>query len=301
MIRWGILLMIVFGAWGGWASPPSSDAVHTLSYGPHPRQVLDIWPAETDTPSPVALYVHGGGFHAGDKSAVRRMTMIHDLHAKGVTIASMNYRFIEHTPLADVLREGGRAVQFLRAEAQAWNLDPDRIAMIGTSAGAGITLWTAFHDDMADPTHPDPTRHFSSRLTCAVAINPQAGFDPITWIRVMGLPPDDVLPSFRMYLKGYPQTVDALLRDPNLPTLSLLDLITPDDPPVFLMNTYRDRAPRNTADYQHHPAHLHAIASRCREIGVTHAVSVRAEGGDHANRISTFLAKHLLGQPDSID
>ena len=297
MIRRSILLLVILSACRIWAQSLSSNSVHTLAYGPHPRQVLDIWPADTDTPSPVALYAHGGGFHAGDKSAVQRMSLIRLLHADGITIASMNYRFIEHAPLADILREGSRAVQFLRAEAQTWNLDPGRIAMIGTSAGAGIALWTAFQEDMADPSHQNPVRHHSSRLQCAVAINPQAGFDPLTWIRVMGLPPNGVLPSFRKYLDGYPQTLDALLLNPNVPTLSLLDLISADDPPVFLMNTYRDRAPRNTGDYQHHPNHVHALAARCRERGLLHSVSLREDEDHHASRIRAFLREHLLSAP----
>lgn len=269
-------------------------SVFTVAYGPHPRQVMDIWPVETVAATPLVLYVHGGGFTAGDKAAVLRLSLIRPLHEAGIAIASMNYRFIEHAPLAEILRDGSKAVQYLRAHANNWHIDPTRIAMVGTSAGAGIALWTALRNDIADPDHADPVRRQSSRLRCAVAINPQAGFDPRTWIQVMGLPPEGVLPSFQKYWPGKPPTIESLLQATNAPALSVMAFITPDDPPLFLMNTYRDRAPRNTAEYQHHPDHVYAIATRCRAVGIPHVVSPRSDGNQQTSRMLDFLREHLF-------
>jgi hypothetical protein len=63
-------------------------------------------------------------------------------------------------------------VQFLRMKAKEWNLDPKRFALSGNSAGAGISLWLAFHDDMADPTDKDPIARESTRLWCAAVESP---------------------------------------------------------------------------------------------------------------------------------
>ena len=48
----------------------------------------------------------------------------------------------------------------------------------GGSAGAGISLWLAFHDDLADPQSPDPIARESTRLTCAGVMGPQTTLDP---------------------------------------------------------------------------------------------------------------------------
>jgi acetyl esterase/lipase len=63
--------------------------------------------------------------------------------------------------------DGGRAVQFARSKAKEWNIDKARIAATGGSAGAGISLWLAFRDDLADPKSDDPVARESTRLTCA--------------------------------------------------------------------------------------------------------------------------------------
>ena len=44
-----------------------------------------------------------------------------------------------------------RAIQFVRHMAKEWQIDPNRIAATGGSAGAGISAWIAFHDEMANP------------------------------------------------------------------------------------------------------------------------------------------------------
>jgi acetyl esterase/lipase len=54
------------------------------------------------------------------------------------------------------MHDGARAVQYLRSRAKEWNLDPARVAATGGSAGAGISLWLAFHADLADPKSKDP-------------------------------------------------------------------------------------------------------------------------------------------------
>ncbi len=49
-------------------------------------------------------------------------------------------------------------------KADDWNVDKTRVAAYGGSAGAGTSLWLAFHDDLADPKSADPVLRESSRL-----------------------------------------------------------------------------------------------------------------------------------------
>ena len=49
-----------------------------------------------------------------------------------------------------------RAIQFIRSKAGEWSVDKTAFAAYGGSAGAGTSLWLAFHDDMADPHNADP-------------------------------------------------------------------------------------------------------------------------------------------------
>ncbi|MCX7887606.1 MAG: alpha/beta hydrolase, partial [Verrucomicrobiae bacterium] len=133
--------------------PPPTHA--DVKYGPHERHVLDLWLAKSEQPTPLVVFIHGGGFVGGDKSRARPDALKRCLEA-GVSFMAVNYRFRQHAPIQEILRDPARAVQFVRFYAAKYNIDAARIACYGASAGAGASLWLAVHDDLADPRSPDP-------------------------------------------------------------------------------------------------------------------------------------------------
>ena len=76
----------------------------------------------------------------------------------GISVAAIRYRFVDGKDIIFPApqHDGARAVQFLRSKAKEWNIDSDRVACYGGSAGAGISMWIGFHEDLADPTSDDP-------------------------------------------------------------------------------------------------------------------------------------------------
>src|SRR6185436_1601381 len=119
-----------------------------LSYGPHASNKLDLWLTKSDRPTPLVVFIHGGGFVGGDKSSASSAAIKQCLDA-GVSFASINYRFRSEVPINTVLRDSARAIQFLRSKAKEYNIDPVRVGTFGGSAGAGTSLWLAFHNDLA--------------------------------------------------------------------------------------------------------------------------------------------------------
>ena len=154
-------------------SPDARD----VSYGPHPRNVLDVWRARATSPAPLVIYIHGGGFRAGDKSTIDRERLRLLLDA-GFAVASINYRLSDTAREPAYMLDGARAVQFLRANAERWGIDPARVAATGNSAGGGISMWLAFHPDLADAASDDPVARESTRLSCAAVFNAQCTYDP---------------------------------------------------------------------------------------------------------------------------
>src|SRR3954452_9291155 len=61
-------------------------------YGPHERHVLDLWKAKADQPTPLVVYIHGGGFRAGSKETINP-ALLSGLLAKGISVMAINYRF----------------------------------------------------------------------------------------------------------------------------------------------------------------------------------------------------------------
>src|ERR1043165_8929853 len=117
-------------------APPLPD----VAYGTHERQVLDVWQATSDKPTPVVFHIHGGGWVRGDKRPVKDLERY---LAAGISVVSINYRYSTQAHLAKVeppvqwpLSACARARQPGRSKAGEWRFDPARIGATGGSAGA---------------------------------------------------------------------------------------------------------------------------------------------------------------------
>src|SRR6478609_1054167 len=80
------------------ASPLPAATHANVSYGPHARNVLDVWLAKSDKPTPVYVFIHGGGWINGDKSTLAAATLKFMLD-HGVSVAAVNYRYSTIAPL----------------------------------------------------------------------------------------------------------------------------------------------------------------------------------------------------------
>lgn len=147
-----------------------------VSYGPHARNVLDFWKAEGDGPRPLLVFIHGGGWVAGDKGgSTARFKPYLD---KGISCAAINYRLTPDNPLPAPVHDAARAIQFLRSKAAEWNIDTNHIALTGGSAGACTSMWLLYHDDLADPNATDPVLRQSTRVCAAAVASGQTSIDP---------------------------------------------------------------------------------------------------------------------------
>src|SRR5262245_29424653 len=75
---------------------PKPD-VADAKYGTHERNVIDLWKAKSDKPTPLVVFIHGGGFRAGDKSQLAPALLDGCLKAN-ISVAAINYRFSQHAP-----------------------------------------------------------------------------------------------------------------------------------------------------------------------------------------------------------
>ncbi len=156
-----------------------SPTYYNVSYGKHERNVLDLWVAKGNSPRPLLIYIHGGAWLGGDKNQVYSRIPISKWLQKGVSVASINYRYTSDAILPAPIFDAARAVQFLRFKAKNFNINPSRIALQGGSAGGCSVLWILFHDDLADPSSQDPVLRESTRVQGAVGQSPQTAIDPV--------------------------------------------------------------------------------------------------------------------------
>ncbi len=235
-----LLLFSIRGAAHAWKQldleKPRPD-VAELRYGPFERNTLDLWKARTtatrQAPAPLVVFFHGGGFVGGDKRSVPGWLVTRCL-AEGISVASVNYRLSTQSPFPAPMLDGGRAIQFLRLKAGDLGIDPRKIAACGNSAGAGISLWLGYHDDLADSSNADPVLRQSTRLTCMGVVGAQTSYDP-RFIKLLigGRAHEHVAlkPLFGV-------TSEAELDNPRIHRLfeeaSPLNYVSSDDPPVIL-------------------------------------------------------------------
>jgi hypothetical protein len=281
---------------GGEVPVPAPDYAD-MNYGPFPGNQLDLWLAKADTPTPLVVFIHGGGFVSGDKSSVSPLAIRQCLDA-GVSLAAINYRFRTELPIQDVLRDCARAIQFLRSKAEAFNFDKTHVAAFGGSAGAGTSLWLAFHDDLADPGNPDPVLRESSRLSAAGATACQATYDILQWPKVLGdetvmrFSKESDWPSF-YGLKNQEELLGPAGKKIRA-DVDMLGLITKDDAPVFLASDNRHDALQNKGDVNHSAKHAVAIKNRCDEAGVPAILKI--SGSMDGDALKQTPVEFLLGQ-----
>ena len=217
-----------------------------VKYGKDERNVFDIWLAKSDNPTPLAIYIHGGGFRAGSKEKLSN-DILSQLLKAGISVASINYRYLTiDTPLPTSHHDARRALQFMRSKAEEWNLDKSRVAAFGGSAGAQICMWLAYSDDMAKPKSKDPIKRESTRLTCVATTGGQTTNKTEFWKEMI----TDIMGS-KIEAEGFVRPLDGLV-DPEkvrmatwgassleemnqtLSRHSALSLISEDDPPIFM-------------------------------------------------------------------
>ena len=120
--------------------PAHGEALYDQAYGEHERHRIDIYGARKDgAKRPVVLYVHGGGFVAGDKGGADKPFYRNVgawAAANGMLGAVLNYRLAPAAPWPAGRDDVLAAVAWLRKNAAAWGGDPSRIWIMGQSAGA---------------------------------------------------------------------------------------------------------------------------------------------------------------------
>jgi len=215
----------------GPAQPPTHRDV---KYGPHDRNVMDVWLAKSDKPTPVLVSIHGGGFSGGNKSISG--DLLRQCLDSGISAVAITYRLSGEAKAPAQFHDAARAIQFIRSKDKEWNLDPTRIAATGGSAGAGLSLWLGFHDDLADPDNADPVLRESTKLTCMTVVGGQTSYDP-RFIR-------DLFPGTDVYKIGAlaqlfdmdPNKLDDLPKEKYklFEDCSPINHLTKDDPPAQL-------------------------------------------------------------------
>jgi acetyl esterase/lipase len=262
---------------------PPAPTLADVPYGQHPKQLLHVWQPPTATeqrPAPVVFFIHGGGWRSNHRLS-KLADFLPELLAGGLAVVSVEYRFIQEAvaegiepPVKAPMHDAARAVQFVRSKANDWNLDPERIAACGSSAGACTSLWLAFHDDLADPASTDPVARESTRLVTAAVIGAQTTLDPA---QMQAWTPNSHYGGHAFGFLDKSRSRDELFADflaarseilPWIAEYSPYALVSADDPPVYLAYVKPPAVGQPAKDPTHSANFGVKLAERLAEVGV---------------------------------
>mgnify|MGYP002819811097 CR=1 FL=1 len=243
---------------------------------------LDLYrQKDAAAPSPVIVFVHGGGWKNGNKDRGRRGAW---MVSHGFAVASINYRLIGQGKWPDQINDCYAAVRWVRQNAKKYNLDAKRVGCWGTSAGGHLAALMG-------------TRPFPGEETTSSRV--QAVMDWYGPSELLTMPPNvvgngrteaDVAKSNGAQLLGATvRDVPRLARD-----ASALDNVSPDDAPFLIMHGTADKGvPIIQSRKLHAKLKAHGVES----------ILIEHQGGGHGGpqfiapeakqAVLRFYTKHL--------
>ena len=121
----------------------SGKVSSTVIYGDHLRQQVDVYtPDDAVGDAPLVMFIHGGGWQRGNHKATVQAKPQH-FKDMGYVFASAGYRVLPDAPVEQQAADIGVALRALRAQAESGGFDPDKIVLMGHSAGAHLAALVA--------------------------------------------------------------------------------------------------------------------------------------------------------------
>jgi acetyl esterase/lipase len=108
------------------------------------RQTLDVYAPAKGKNHPVVVWIHGGGWQAGDKKDVQKKPQA--FADRGFVFVSINYRLLPKVTIKQMAGDVARAIRWAHDHARDHGGDPDRIFVMGHSAGAQLAALVCTDD-----------------------------------------------------------------------------------------------------------------------------------------------------------
>lgn len=127
------------------AAPAAATPKRNLAYGALPEQKLDYYPPSLSTRSapPLIVFVHGGGWERGSRGNATGSAKIGHFTAKGYAFATIDYRLVPGATVEQQAQDVATALAWLVAHARTLGFNPNRMVLMGHSAGAHLAALVA--------------------------------------------------------------------------------------------------------------------------------------------------------------
>ncbi|MCL4683135.1 alpha/beta hydrolase [Myxococcota bacterium] len=258
---------------------PGVERIRNIRYGRASAidLYLDIYrPLDApDSPRPIFLYVHGGGWMIGTKDT-QGLPLMGYLASRGWVCVNVNYRLSPHATFPDHLVDLKRAVAWLRAHGAEYGADPAFVAVAGGSAGGHLAALLALTAD--DPEYQPGFEDADTRVQACVPIYGVYDFahPGSTWHH------DRLLPTLERHIMK-----TTLAEDPKaFEKASPLHRIGSDAPAFFVVH--------GAADTLVPPEEARVFVAALRERSRSPVVYAEIPGAQHAFELFPSIRSQLV-------
>lgn len=221
-------------------------------------------------PAPAIVYIHGGGFTGGERDQFEANAAYFTNH--GYVGLCISYRLAPKDKFPAQVQDAKCAVRYLRANAVKLNIDPERIAICGASAGGCISALVAYAQDVKEFANQGGNLGFSDQVQAAIFQCGIYDFMPRTM-------PFGILDSVKKsYLGGKFEDAPQIFKK-----ASPIEYVGKNSPPTIIFH--------GDADETVNVKHAYLLRDKLKTNGVYHEFYI-AEGGSHSAYI--FLMPHFM-------
>ncbi len=241
----------------------TEEVVSGIEFGDHPRQQLDVYvPKDIENKAPVVVFFYGGSWKSGKRQDYAFVG--HAFNARGYIAVLPDYRLVPEVRYPDFLIDNANALRWVAAHISDYGGDPERLFVMGHSAGAYNAVMLGLATEM-----------FAENGLTLPALSAAAGLAG----------PYDFIPMV------YQATKDAFQGVPDLPSTQPVNLISPASPPMLLIT--------GTDDELVSPKHSYSLHESARENGANTTL-LTYEGVGHI-KLLLSLSKSFQDRTPAIE
>ena len=170
--------------------------------------------------APVLVFIHGGGWKKGDKADYRRYLV--DFAQRGYVTATLSYRFSQEASFPAAVNDVKCAIRWLKTHASEYFINPEKVAVIGGSAGGHLAMMIGYSSDVPELEGECIDSTVNSRVQAVVNLY---GPSDLTTNRSVETP------SVKTFIG---KSADEALEDYKM--ASPVTFLTPDDPPTLIFH-----------------------------------------------------------------
>jgi len=134
------------------------------------KLTMDYYAPSGTGPHPAAIVIHGGGFIGGNSRNGSEAYCAEFLAPAGYAVFSIEYRLAPRYPYPDMLQDVERAIRYIRYHADEWNVNRNKIALVGGSAGGWLSNMAGLIGAPGDPNAKDPVDRESAAVQAVVTL-----------------------------------------------------------------------------------------------------------------------------------